>query len=885
MANSDFLKIVKNRKYQIVATVILFLVILILSSWMRTQNLPLLKDQTTGEYIPAALDPFYWLRIAQTIVTTGGLPTQDPLRIIPGGTGWSNELMPRAVIFLYQVFNIFGDYTLQYVDVISPVIFYALGLIVFFFLCLYLTKSKIASLISSLFLAFIPAYLYRTTAGFSDHEAIGMLAFFSVMLVYVLALNYLGKDKKMWHAGLWGLGVAFLTGFTIASWGGVANFIFLILPFSFFILWILENKDEDKKGKEFLVFYATWLLFTLLLIPLFGFSISEPLDRFVLGSNGILGIFILGFIIVDYCLLKLKERDKIKSLNKYRILASLIIILLLGGLGLLVVGKSIISIFVSIFNTVINPIDAGRVGKTVAENAQPYLSTWIGQTGSIFFWIFLGALSLFGFEISKKIMRKKNKIFFMIVWIILVFGLIFSSYSPDSVLNGNSLLSKGLMIIILLLFFGYVAWIYFNDNVKIDSKLIFIFSWIVIMLITARATIRVFFAVIPLFTFLVGFELMKLLNYAKENKEETMKVFLWVVIAIAIVSMAFSINNLTRISMEQVKYTGPSATTQWQDAMNWTRNNTPEGSLFVHWWDYGYWVEYLGERPTIADGGHFEGEFRDHLIGRYLLTEPNPDAALSFMKSNNISYLLIDPTDLGKYSAYSSIGSDVSGTDRLSGVPIMLSDSSQMQETSNGTIRVYQGGSAIDGDIVYNDSGRQIFLPSGKAAIIGIIIESTSVGQVKQPTAVFYYNNVQTRIPVQYIEIAGQFFDFGSGLDATIKVIPEIYTSSNKLQVDSLGTVLYLSPKVSPSLFSQLYLLNDPKKEYSTIDLAYSAQDEVVKSLNQQGANLPEIVYYQGFRGPIKIWKTDYPSNVLVHDEFLATSGEYASLDNLTFTK
>ena len=60
--------------------IILFLAILISSSNIRLQNLPLLIDQTTGAYIPLALDPFYFLRIAETIVEQGGLPSIDPMR-------------------------------------------------------------------------------------------------------------------------------------------------------------------------------------------------------------------------------------------------------------------------------------------------------------------------------------------------------------------------------------------------------------------------------------------------------------------------------------------------------------------------------------------------------------------------------------------------------------------------------------------------------------------------------------------------------------------------------------------------------------------------------------------------------------------------------------
>ena len=125
--------------------------------------------------------------------------------------------------------------------------------------------------------------------------------------------------------------------------------------------------------------------------------------------------------------------------------------------------------------------------------------------------------------------------------------------------------------------------------------------------------------------------------------------------------------------------------------MKWVRENTNEGDVFAHWWDYGYWVQYLGQRPTISDGGHFQG-FKDHFVGRYLLTTPKPETALSLMKSNNVSYLLIDPTDLGKYGAYSKIGSDEKGIDRFSQIPIMIFN----KETNS-----YRGGAFVDEDIIY----------------------------------------------------------------------------------------------------------------------------------------------------------------------------------------
>ncbi|GAI47925.1 unnamed protein product, partial [marine sediment metagenome] len=102
----------------------------------------------------------------------------------------------------------------------------------------------------------------------------------------------------------------------------------------------------------------------------------------------------------------------------------------------------------------------------------------------------------------------------------------------------------------------------------------------------------------------------------------------------------------------------------------------------------------------------------------------------------------------------------------------------------------------------------------------------------------------------------------------------------------NLGAGLYLSPKVSKSLFAQLYLMNDAFDNYKTIKLAHSEDDQVVKSLKMQGVDLGEFVYYQGFRGPIKIWDVrKVPENILVKEEFLRRSGDWAEFDDLEVVK
>jgi len=39
----------------------------------------------------------------------------------------------------------------------------------------------------------------------------------------------------------------------------------------------------------------------------------------------------------------------------------------------------------------------------------------------------------------------------------------------------------------------------------------------------------------------------------------------------------------------------------WGHAMEWLKNNSPEDSVIVSWWDYGYWITTLSERTTLVD--------------------------------------------------------------------------------------------------------------------------------------------------------------------------------------------------------------------------------------------------------------------------------------------
>ena len=877
----------QNNKLQIILTALIFLAILISSSSMRLSHLDNLIDQTTGEYSAADPDALYFLRLSHIVLETGSLNGIDEMRSPGSNITYLQEITPYTIVWMYKLAKIFSpEIDFNLVAIVSPVIFFILGLIVFFFLCLLLAKSKSVALIASAFLAYSPAYLFRTMTGVLDHDALGILGMFTCLLIFTIGIKK--YHESLAKTFLWGILLGLSTAFALGAWAGGITFLFMIIPAAILIHYLF-NLEELKENKDKLIsFYFLWIISYLLFATLIGFTISDTAHR-LLNPSSLLVIIVSGFMIVDILVEKNIKRLKFIKEEK-RVAYSLILSLILGILFLIIVGQNIFTMIMDIYSRLLSPFGfGGRLGSTVSENAQPYLTTWIGNTGNYLFWLFFAGMVLMGINFSKNIHQKRYKAYFILSWLVLISSILFSRISASHLFNGTNFISQLFYIAGFLIFAGYFGYLYFFKRFKIDLELIIIFSWMLFMLILGRAAARTIFVATPFVCFSASYFLFEAGKYIKTTKDDLAKI-MWVVIFIVAVATGFVSlfgNPLSdsygsyQIVGSQASNIGLVANAQWQEAMSWVRENTSKDDIFVHWWDYGYLIQTMGNRKTVTDGGHSGGDQADHYIGRYVLTTPNPDSALSYMKTWNVSYLLIDPTDLGKYPAYSSIGGGQDDpNDRYSAIPVMVADSKQTRETANSTFIVYQGGMYLFEDIIYNESGKQIFLPSGKAAVIGILLELDGTNRIKQPEAVYVYNNVQTKIPIRYVYYEGQLIDFKEGLDAVIDIVPSFEGQG----INPLGAAIYLSPKVSKGLFAQLYLLDDAFNNYPTLEIAHVESDMVINSLRSMGYQGGEFIFYQGLRGPLKIWEVNYPEDTKVIPEFKESlNGEYAKFDEVFY--
>ena len=115
--------IAKNKKFQVGLIVVLFLIILFSSTAMRLSNLPILKDVTTGKYIPADPDACYELRVAQKLLDTGNINGIDTMRNPGLNLTYSQEMLPKMLAMAYKTLHLFGS-TISLDKLASDLIFY-----------------------------------------------------------------------------------------------------------------------------------------------------------------------------------------------------------------------------------------------------------------------------------------------------------------------------------------------------------------------------------------------------------------------------------------------------------------------------------------------------------------------------------------------------------------------------------------------------------------------------------------------------------------------------------------------------------------------------------------------------------------------------------------
>lgn len=814
---------------------LLLMIIISMSMSIRLDPLPNLIDSTTGRYLPSALDPFYFMRASEHILAGGSLSDTDNMRYLGAGA-YSTELLSHMNVVMYKIFNVFagGDLDFRYVNVISPVIYFGIAMFIFYFLMLRILSSRYGAIISTSCLAFTTLFLQRTAAGFSDHEAIGVMFFFIAMYYMVDFFKDRSSNQPVWVSlvrkyVLFPLAMAL----TLYSWGGMARMMFIIYPAFFFFMnlkFILARRVTNGDISEdylhlhqFLLTFISLNIIMLIFSLMGGLPYMSFLNAYVIFYMGIALQFMVAYAIVSYLIYTIVPiilgtsfagtRNYEKELSIWSISFTFVV----GLIGIVVTGK-----FMTIIRFLQSPLLKSRIGQTVAENQAISLLNLQDHVGVFFFVMFIVAA-----------------------------------------------------IIILYPFItGIIDWLYNKRNMIgfVDKRNYFYLTILIVAMYSFNSSIRLMFLNSIFLSMFVGIVVAKTFNayyngykgkdVAMGNLYRTLSVALLVTV---LITSLFSIYTFYVMSSLQAKQIGPSANHDWQQAMKWVRENTTEDSLFIHWWDYGYWVQTLGERPTVTDGGH-ASTYWDHLIGRYLLTTPNQESAYELMNTYGVKYFLIDPSDIPKYSAYSSIGDDEPDTDdRTSYVGQFIKQPKATQEFVNSTTFHYSGQMIFDEDY----SNGKVLLPAYKSGIVQLSVNLNNDGTFGNITGIAVdQNGIGVNIKFRYIYVNNQLYDLGDGYPGVIRFVPSYSTTNGA--VDVFGGALVLTPRVMSSFFARTYILED----HQFMKVAYEGQ--------RYGTD--KFLYVNGrLVGPITIYEVlDNPYGT--NEGFLELTGKYSAFDDMYYS-
>ncbi len=857
----NIIKFLKGRKDWI--QYVLLALILWLAFFIRKQNWHLLKDVTTGEYISLEIDSALFLRYAQHITEHGRLFDIDMLRNFPYGLPIDfGTYTSYFIAYLWKILSGIGfDVSVEFIQVIYPTIATLIATIFLFLLVRRLFDYRVA-LLSCLFLVSMPAFLFRSIS--SDHDILGLM--FVFMTLYFFVVGWQSKNNSS-HI-IFGFLAAVSTVFGFSTAGNIKIFIMVVALFTLIHVLLNNVKESD------IYVYPVWYLVAFGYLIISGTrSFSSLLSDY---SSGLPATFAFVALLL-YFFFNTAYFKKLNFYNKLnKIPTGFLTAIFTGIIGVLFfiffIGfNRFIRIFEEIFNLFTEALVFNRWASTVAENRRVFIVDWFSTFGSVLFWLFIAGLIILLYLLLRDLKNYKRLFY---IYAVSVIAFIFSKYSQNSALNGQTSISRFLFYgsVFVIIFYGLYYYLtnYYTaakDNSKFSINLNWRYLFVVIIalmnVVGGTTAIRLFFELSPFFIIVASFTLVYLFDYFNTNKHKILKygglLFLFLLLFSPFSFAKGIILKDTMTSYNQVKASGPAYHQQWQEAGQWVRENTPEDSIFVHWWDYGYWVQGGFERTTVTDGGN-RIWWWNYLTARNLLTAPNDENALGFLYAHNVSYFLAVSDEIGKYSAYSLIGSD-KNYDRYSFITVFGLNPTYSREEERGSILVYSGGFPLEEDIIYQD----LFIPKGSPVIAAVLpvqnifngSRSVTGSEVQQPYMIIQHLNQPVQIPLKCVYIDRLYSFDNYSYNGCLRVVPSI----NGQNINNFGAAVFLSSKVVDSLFSRFYILNQDSKYF---ELVYDNTNQV-----------PLALLNGNIIGPTRIWKVEYPEG------FSLTKEEHEYYNNI----
>ena len=529
---------------------ILFVAFVVRILPLRWENL------SGGTSLLNEFDPYYQFSLTQYMVNHGLLSPYWPTQWVnhqlwyPFGYNMGVDSLPGTPMtgaVLYDIFRAFGANIdlMTFCALIPPFI----G-VISCFIMYYIGKDfggKAVGLFAALFLALEPTIIQRTSLGFYDTQVVGTVA---LVLFIFLFLRSLDSKRTLTGTTLYALSAGAALAYFIAGWGGAYYVVDLAALFA--VIMILIKRYTPKLLVSYSITFGLGL-FIATKIPYI--SLGYLITYAVLPVAGVFLLLIIAEVL----------RNNISIRTKIVLTGSTLAVIAAGFIALLLTGH--LASIAGKFDTILDPFlrATSPITNSVAEQQ---ITSW----GNIYIELGIGIL------------------FFVV-------GLYFTLRNPT---NRN----------IFLLVFAITSLYFAGSMVRLLA--IFAPAYAVIASVGVLSIIKPFYTLLQ--------ESSKTLSKAKRRLPRVSKeysgvaVFLIFLMLVTLFAFSPQTGGVPRsidsafipiaISDSSLPLGGSTLTqpvTAWLNALGWIKTNVPYNNVVVSWWDYGFWLSYLGNCTTLND--------------------------------------------------------------------------------------------------------------------------------------------------------------------------------------------------------------------------------------------------------------------------------------------
>jgi dolichyl-diphosphooligosaccharide--protein glycosyltransferase len=529
-----------------------------------------------------AFDPWFQYRVTEYVANNGYLAYfswYDTRSWYPYGRPiWKSSYpgTPFAAATIYFLLRVLGiDTDILMVCYVFPALMGAITCLLLYFFGKEIADTK-TGLIAAFLLAFCPAYISRTMAGFFDNEAFGV--FLTVATFYFFIRSE--KNGSITDGILAGISLGALS----ASWGAF-TFAFGLIPLVAIAL-LLFNRYSHK------------LLLSYSLTMLIGLNIAVHVPRTGVGLiTSFTGFLPVTVLVILFLYGLVQWTTPLLPNVSTKKLAAVVMIATLGcviGILSYLFSEGQISLITGKFLAVLNPVDRPPLIESVSEHIP---LAW----GQLFFnldiLVFLMPVGVyFAFR------RFRDDDIFLIMFCI------------------TTVYFAGTMVRLLLILAPIACLLSafaLTSTLKPFSRVLLERAAIVRRRIRVTEIVPKDYAL-----FIVIFIGFMMTLYTWHGTQVAFDYF----------------SSPDVILVGETAEGQPLQLSDWQEAMQWLREETDEDAVIAAWWDYGYWIEAIGNRTTLVDNATTNST-QIAWVGAALMSPP--ENATDIFKMLGADYVLV----------------------------------------------------------------------------------------------------------------------------------------------------------------------------------------------------------------------------------------------------